>query len=467
MVKSALVSTLLLAVSAFAHPHAHGGPSSDQLYSFLKARTSVSAAASEGAAANPSSGSSNGSAEGGRGSSTAFSAARFPDVQAVLEGNKRFVQNRDAKAIQELVDNGQKPPFMMVACSDSRAPEATIFDSKPGTFFMERNIANQYKPGDENAQSVMAYGIHVLGVQHIVILGHYGCGGIAASIATPPKNNINVASHIVNTWIGDIRQLYLTSNRSEIVEMRTANLAIEAAGGTVEEPKIREPGFRALVEENVKLQVQRLVDSSVMKNVGLLSLGLPVPSSTRMALSRPPTRPLSSAAQKRAVQSALSLSTDGCMTSRVERSSTSTFPLVQLDLRTLFLLRLARAMRRAPPHLRRLLEARAQRRRLLRKEEPALLLRQLRVRPLPLLALQRVARLLPPLQERVQRARARRVPRRLPLRLRLEMFVFTVHPRLVPEERDVRMHARSMPLLSIFTSAWRHLDDQVVVKSLG
>ncbi|CAG7854214.1 SubName: Full=Related to carbonic anhydrase {ECO:0000313/EMBL:CCA67549.1} [Serendipita indica DSM 11827] len=266
MVKSALVSTLLLAVSAFAHPHAHGGPSSDQLYSFLKARTSVSAAASEGAAANPSSGSSNGSAEGGRGSSTAFSAARFPDVQAVLEGNKRFVQNRDAKAIQELVDNGQKPPFMMVACSDSRAPEATIFDSKPGTFFMERNIANQYKPGDENAQSVMAYGIHVLGVQHIVILGHYGCGGIAASIATPPKNNINVASHIVNTWIGDIRQLYLTSNRSEIVEMRTANLAIEAAGGTVEEPKIREPGFRALVEENVKLQVQRLVDSSVMKN---------------------------------------------------------------------------------------------------------------------------------------------------------------------------------------------------------
>jgi len=41
---------------------------------------------------------------------------------------------------------------------------------------MERNIANQYKPGDENAQSVMAYGITVLGVQHVVVLGHYGCG---------------------------------------------------------------------------------------------------------------------------------------------------------------------------------------------------------------------------------------------------------------------------------------------------
>ncbi|CAG8723038.1 10337_t:CDS:2, partial [Acaulospora colombiana] len=200
-------------------------------------------------------------------SAQAFSAAKFPDIQKILAGNKEFQNTRNATLIQDLVDNGQKPPVMMISCSDSRLPEASVFNSEPGTFFMQRNIANQYKVGDEGVQSAMAYGINVLGVQHLVVLGHYGCGGVAASIATPPKAPISVSSSIVNTWISDIRTIYLTSERAEIVEMRTRNLEIEANGGTVEEPTIREPGFRALVEENVKLGVQRLATSSVYKNL--------------------------------------------------------------------------------------------------------------------------------------------------------------------------------------------------------
>ena len=115
--------------------------------------------------------------------------------------------------------------------------------------------------------SVMAYGVRVLGVQHVVVMGHYGCGGIAAAIASAPKTNINVATHIVQTWIGDVRALYLSSNRTEIVEMRTKNLQKEAAGETVEEPDVQEPGFRALVEENVKQQVLRISQSSVINNL--------------------------------------------------------------------------------------------------------------------------------------------------------------------------------------------------------
>lgn len=75
----------------------------------------------------------------------------------------------------------------------------------------------------------------------------------------------------MQTWISDVRQLYLESNRTEIVEMREKNLVTEAEGGTVPEPEIREPGFRALVEENVKLGVKRLSESSVISNVSLLS----------------------------------------------------------------------------------------------------------------------------------------------------------------------------------------------------
>jgi carbonic anhydrase len=118
----------------------------------------------------------------------------------------------------------------------------------------------------------MAYGVRVLGVQHVVVMGHYGCGGIAAAIASAPRTNINVATHIIQTWIGDIRALYLSSNRTEIAEMRTRNLETEAAGGTVPEPEVGEPGFRALVEENIKQQVQRITQSSVITNVSILTL---------------------------------------------------------------------------------------------------------------------------------------------------------------------------------------------------
>ena len=76
----------------------------------------------------------------------------------------------------------------------------------------------------------------------------------------------------MQTWISDVRQLYLQSNRTEIAEMREKNLAIEAEGGTVPEPEIREPGFRALVEENVKLGVKRLTESSVISNVSFALL---------------------------------------------------------------------------------------------------------------------------------------------------------------------------------------------------
>lgn len=240
MVYWALIHTLLFAVAGFAHPQANDTFKYD--YS-IRGR-------------NP--------APNTHFSTSSYSE-RFPDIAAAFDGNKRFMANRDSALFQSLVQNGQKPPFMMVACSDSRASES-IFDLAFGNFFMERNIANQFRLDDFNTQSVMSYGVYALGAQHIVILGHYSCGGVAASIATPPKAPIDVPTQIVHTWISDIRSLYLSSNRTEVAQMRIANEIKEASGGTVPPPGIRDPGFRALVEENVKLQVQKVVDSPVIKN---------------------------------------------------------------------------------------------------------------------------------------------------------------------------------------------------------
>ncbi|KJA12997.1 hypothetical protein HYPSUDRAFT_50052, partial [Hypholoma sublateritium FD-334 SS-4] len=86
---------------------------------------------------------------------------------------------------------------------------------------------------------------------------------VAASIASPPANQIDAANGAVQNWIQPIREIFRTSTRTEIVELRTKL----GNSTTIEEPDIKEPGFRALVEENVKAGVARIAADSVITNV--------------------------------------------------------------------------------------------------------------------------------------------------------------------------------------------------------
>jgi carbonic anhydrase len=153
----------------------------------------------------------------------AVDGASFPDIQKLIAGNKKFQKDIEDKApglLKALTDKGQSPPFMYIGCSDSRVSENTIFSSLPGTLFVQRNIANQYITGDPNSESSVAYSIKVLGIQHVIVLGHYGCGGVAAAIASPPSAPIDATDNIVQAWIQPIRDLFETSDRKEIVELR-------------------------------------------------------------------------------------------------------------------------------------------------------------------------------------------------------------------------------------------------------
>ncbi|KAG9019289.1 hypothetical protein FRB90_004296 [Tulasnella sp. 427] len=183
----------------------------------------------------------------------------------LVQGHSNFVTHIDQDSpglLEQLERDGQKPTFEFIGCSDSRVSEGTIFDAKPGTFFTQRNIANQYSMSDTNAQSWMAYGISELGVTHIVVLGHYGCGGVAASIASPAGSaDVSIAGATIEAWIQPIRQLYETSNRTEIVQLREANAGKER----VEEPEYDDPGFRALVEENAKRSADMIFADPVIK----------------------------------------------------------------------------------------------------------------------------------------------------------------------------------------------------------
>ncbi|KAK0238046.1 carbonic anhydrase [Armillaria nabsnona] len=191
--------------------------------------------------------------------------ANVPELGVLFQGNQRFkekMQTENPTLLTDLTENGQEPEFMFIGCSDSRVSEGTVFNANPGTLFTERNIANQFVAEDANAQSVVAYAVSELHVQHIIVMGHYGCGGIAAAIATPPEEPLDAANTAVQNWIAPIRALYQNSTRAEIVSLREKNAALEV----VEEPEPDEPGFRALVEENVKVSVQAIATSTVIQD---------------------------------------------------------------------------------------------------------------------------------------------------------------------------------------------------------
>jgi len=174
------------------------------------------------------------------------------EIKDLFDGNRRFVHrvNVEYPGLLEQTGQKQQPPFMYIGCSDSRLSEGTIFDAPPGTLFSLRNIANQYHPNDPAGASAVAYGVHHLKVTHVVVTGHYGCGGVGTAIASPSP----ALEKSIEEWIRPIRDLYATSPRREIMELRAAN----ANNPHVPHPQRDNPGFRALVEENVKLNVASL-----------------------------------------------------------------------------------------------------------------------------------------------------------------------------------------------------------------
>jgi carbonic anhydrase len=127
--------------------------------------------------------------------------------QSLLENNKKWVERNlenDPDFFNKLAD-GQQPPLLWIGCADSRVPANEIIGAKPGEVFVHRNIANMVVHTDMNMLSVLDYAINVLKVKHVIVCGHYGCGGVKAAMG-----NQNIG--LIDNWIRHIKDVYRFHN---------------------------------------------------------------------------------------------------------------------------------------------------------------------------------------------------------------------------------------------------------------
>jgi carbonic anhydrase len=121
----------------------------------------------------------------------------------LLENNKKWVASKldkDPNYFQKL-SAGQQPPVLWIGCADSRVPANEIIGAEPGEVFVHRNIANMVVHSDMNMLSVLDYAVNVLQVKHIIVCGHYGCGGVEAAMT-------NRHIGLIDNWIRHIKDVY-------------------------------------------------------------------------------------------------------------------------------------------------------------------------------------------------------------------------------------------------------------------
>ncbi len=165
-------------------------------------------------------------------------------VQRMLEQNGVWARQQYLKDAHYLarLDFQQSPNVLWIGCSDSRVPGEIVVNANPGEMFVHRNIANQVVTTDFNCLTVLQYAVDVLKVKHIIVCGHYSCGGIAAALRPQQPGLL-----LVNKWLMRVRDLYRL-NQNEIESL----------------PTQRERAMR-LVELNVIEQVQNLAHSSIIQ----------------------------------------------------------------------------------------------------------------------------------------------------------------------------------------------------------
>jgi len=166
-----------------------------------------------------------------------------------MKAYERLLLENKAWAAEKLQDDPeffsrlshlQTPEFLWIGCSDSRVPANEITGTQPGEIFVHRNIANMVVHTDLNLLSVLQYAVEVLHVKHIIVCGHYGCGGVKAALT---QHNFG----IINKWLRNIKDVYRI-HREEIDTLKTDDEKVDK-----------------LIDLNVREQVMNLAKTSIVQ----------------------------------------------------------------------------------------------------------------------------------------------------------------------------------------------------------
>lgn len=160
----------------------------------------------------------------------------------LFEANKNWakkITEKQPNFFKEL-SKQQSPKYLWIGCSDSRVPANEIVALPPGGIFVHRNIANLVVHTDLNCLSVIQYAVEVLNVQHIIVCGHYGCGGIKAAMENQPHG-------LIDNWLRHIKDIY-RFHQTELDALQD-----------------KEARFRLLCEKNVIEQVTNVCNTSIVQ----------------------------------------------------------------------------------------------------------------------------------------------------------------------------------------------------------
>ena len=163
----------------------------------------------------------------------------YVDIEQIFKNNQKWVTDNlgeDPNFFENLA-KGQNPELLYIGCSDSRATAEDIMGAKPGEVFVHRNIANMVPNLDFSATSVINYAVNHLKVKHIVVCGHYYCGGVKAAMQSSDLG-------ILNPWLRNIRDVYRL-HKEELDDI-----------------KDEEAQYKRLVELNVQEQCLNVIKSS-------------------------------------------------------------------------------------------------------------------------------------------------------------------------------------------------------------
>ncbi|MES2265546.1 MAG: carbonate dehydratase [Bacteroidota bacterium] len=169
--------------------------------------------------------------------------AQSASYNKLKQNNSEWVAKRVAEDPEFFTNlaKGQSPEVLWIGCSDSRVPANEVTGTKPGEVFVHRNIANVCVHTDMNMLSVLDYAVNVLKVKHVIIAGHYGCGGVAAALT-------NKQFGIIDNWLRHIKDVYrIHANELDRI--------------TDEKAKVNR-----LVELNVTEQVYNICKTSIVQN---------------------------------------------------------------------------------------------------------------------------------------------------------------------------------------------------------